>query len=188
MNNPAYHLALLMAAFVDLALPLSSLSCEWQGKSRAAPDVIDIDASITTQSGSTFPCSVKDYYLVEPSFDLYCANGSKIYIGRSPMCGGSMFPACDYSIVTDRKGQHFKMSEQLSPGWDRLECANGVVSSVMNYDLKQDAFRFEARIVIRVKEAKRLCHLDSRTDCLLWSEHLSNSAIDLTRHHRFTSP
>lgn len=156
MNKAAYYLALLMAAFVDLALPSSSLSCEWQWKSRAATDIIDIDASITTQSGSTFPCSVRDYYLVEPSFDLYCANGSKISIGRSPMCGGSMFPACDYSIVTDQKGQQFKMSEQLSPGWDSLECANGVATSVMNYDLKQDAFRFEARIVIRVKEAKKI--------------------------------
>ncbi len=72
------------------------------------------------------------------------------------MCGGSMFPACDYSIVTDRKGQRFKMSEHLSPGWDSLVCANGVAASVMNYDLKQDAFGFEARIVIRVKEAKKI--------------------------------
>jgi hypothetical protein len=156
MNNAACRIALLMAAFIDLSLPLSSWSCEWQWKSRAVPDVIGIHATIITQSGSTFPCSVKDYCLVEPSFVLHCANGSKISIGRSPMCGGSAFPACDYSIVTDQKGQQFKMSEHLSPGWERLECANGVAKSVMIYDLKQDAFRFEARIVIRVKEAKKI--------------------------------
>lgn len=73
------------------------------------------------------------------------------------MCGRDyIFPACDYSVVTDRKGHQFKMSEQLAPSGDKPECANGVATSVLNYDLKQDAFRFEARIVIRVREAKKI--------------------------------
>ncbi len=143
-------------AIGDLLLPLASLSCEWSWKSRSTPDVIGMDASITTQSGSKFPCVVKDFYLVEPSFTLRCANGSRISLGRSPMCGDSRFPACDYSLVTDRKGQQFKMSESLASGWDKAECEKGIATSVMHYRLSQEAFSFDARITIRVKEAKRI--------------------------------
>jgi hypothetical protein len=143
-------------AIIDLLLPLASLSCEWSWKNRSTPDVLGVDASITIQSGSKFPCIVKYFYLLEPSFTLSCANGSQVLLGSSPMCGDSSFPACDYSIVTDRKGQQFKMSESLASGWDKAECEKGIATSVMDYRLSQEAFSFDARITIRVKAAKKI--------------------------------
>lgn len=147
---------LAVVASVDLFMPLAGLSCEWSWRSPSTPDVIGINASISTQSGSEFPCVIKDFYLVEPSFILGCANGSTISLGRSPMCGSSSFPACDYSLVTDRKGQQFKMSESLAPGWNKAQCVNGIATSVMNYQLSQEVFKFDARITIRVRAARKI--------------------------------
>lgn len=156
MVNAMYKTVLYTLSILDLLFPLATLSCEWSWKNRSTPEVVGIDAYIETTSGLRFQCVVNYFYLPEPSFTLRCANGSQIFLGRSPLCGNSHFPSCEYSLVTDRKGQQFKMSEILASGWDKKECKNDVATTVMNYRLSQDAFSFDAKITIRIKAAKKI--------------------------------
>ena len=151
-----YKTVLSALAIINLLYPSAILSCEWSWKNHSTPEVVGIDAYITTASGLKFPCVVNDFYLPEPSFTLRCANGSQISLGRSRLCVDSHLPSCEYSLVTDRKGQQFKMSEILASGWDKKECRNNIASTVMNYRLSQDAFSFDARITIRIKAAKQI--------------------------------
>jgi hypothetical protein len=148
---------LVAVAYLYSSLTSAGMACEWAWISPTRPKLIGLEANITTESGVSHTCSVKDPTLYEPAFTLTCANGSTIQIGRSGYCGpGNAYPACDYSLVTDRQGQQFKMRENLSPGWDRSECANGIATSVMRYHLSQDVFKFDAKIVIRVQEAREI--------------------------------
>lgn len=147
----------VVAACLYSTFPSAGMACEWAWISPTRPKLIGIEARITTESGASYACSVKDPTLYESAFTLNCANGSTVQIGRSGYCGtGSAYPACDYSLVTDRQGQQFKMREDLSPGWDKSECANGIATSVMIYHLSQDVFRFDAKIVIRVQQARKI--------------------------------
>ena len=99
-------------------------------------------------------CKVTDHYLLELAFELVCANGSTIEIGRSPYCGRGPqeWPECDYGLLVDKSRQAFKLREEAYPY--QLTCANSLASTVFGYRLSQAAFGFEAFIEVKGPQQK----------------------------------
>lgn len=118
-----------------------------KGDSRKVLVPISHDALIKTTGGRTYKCSVVDHAAYDFWWELKCANGSTVTVGMQEPTASRGYST--YGLARDRSGRVFKMREYLDLGWRNYTCAQGIATSILSYQLSQDSFSFEVKIIVR---------------------------------------
>lgn len=139
LNKSMLRISLVVAG---LLLSAEAFACEPASRPPSS-SFVGHKASIATTDEKEYRCTVTHYALHEMYWVLNCENGSKVTIGFEEPSG---LGYRSVTILKDRSGQEFKMSQDVADGWREYSCASGIASRTFKIRLTQRAFSFDATV------------------------------------------